>query len=105
VGRCSELWAPAKLSPHNCTVHQLAPVAQRIEHLTTDQKVGGSSPSGRAKGSPASERDPQFPQSFCPAGDECHLVGVNKALVFRSLGRSEKSGPGKRIASMPSMAS
>jgi hypothetical protein len=26
-----------------------APVAQWIEHLTTDQKVGGSSPSGRAK--------------------------------------------------------
>src|SRR3712207_1115925 len=25
-----------------------APVAQRIEHLTTDQKVGGSSASGRA---------------------------------------------------------
>src|SRR6266581_4112205 len=25
-----------------------APVAQRIEHLTTDQEVGGSSPSGRA---------------------------------------------------------
>src|SRR5690625_6866904 len=25
-----------------------APVAQWIEHLTTDQKVGGSSPSGRA---------------------------------------------------------
>jgi hypothetical protein len=25
-----------------------APVAQRIEHLTTDQKVGGSNPSGRA---------------------------------------------------------
>jgi hypothetical protein len=24
-----------------------APVAQRIEHLTTDQKVGGSNPSGR----------------------------------------------------------
>ncbi len=26
-----------------------APVAQRIEHLTTDQEVGGSSPSGRAR--------------------------------------------------------
>ncbi len=26
-----------------------APVAQRIEHLTTDQKVGGSNPSGRTK--------------------------------------------------------
>ena len=25
-----------------------APVAQRIEHLTTDQKVGGSNPFGRA---------------------------------------------------------
>ena len=27
----------------------MAPVAQRIEHLTTDQKVRGSSPLGRAK--------------------------------------------------------
>jgi hypothetical protein len=27
---------------------QPAPVAQRIEHLTTDQKVGGSNPFGRA---------------------------------------------------------
>ena len=25
-----------------------APVAQRIEHLASDQRVGGSSPSGRA---------------------------------------------------------
>ena len=29
--------------PHGC-----APLAQRIEHLTTDQKVGGSNPSWRA---------------------------------------------------------
>src|SRR4051812_5677527 len=29
------------------TSRQRAPVAQRIEHLTTDQKVGGSNPSGR----------------------------------------------------------
>ena len=29
--------------------HQLAFVAQRIEHLTTDQKVGGSSPSKRTE--------------------------------------------------------
>ena len=28
-------------------VSNTAPVAQRIEHLTTDQKVGGSNPSGR----------------------------------------------------------
>src|ERR1700741_1751341 len=27
----------------------IAPVAQRIEHLTTDQKVGGSNPFGRAR--------------------------------------------------------
>jgi hypothetical protein len=30
-----------------------APVAQRIEHLTTDQKVGGSNPFGRAPAPPA----------------------------------------------------
>ena len=30
-----------------------APVAQRIEHLTTDQKVGGSNPSGCANVSPS----------------------------------------------------
>jgi hypothetical protein len=29
-------------------------VAQRIEHLTTDQKVGGSSPSKRTIGGPKS---------------------------------------------------
>ncbi len=29
---------------------QFAPVAQRIEHLTTDQKVWGSNPYGRALG-------------------------------------------------------
>ena len=32
---------------------ELAPVAQRIEHLTTDQKVGGSNPSGRTTKTPA----------------------------------------------------
>ncbi len=32
---------------------ELAPVAQRIEHLTTDQKVGGSNPSGRTSKTPA----------------------------------------------------
>ncbi len=32
---------------------ELAPVAQRIEHLTTDQKVGGSNPSGRTAKTPA----------------------------------------------------
>jgi hypothetical protein len=37
-----------------CAVDCSAPalVAQRIEHLTTDQKVGGSSPSERATESP-----------------------------------------------------
>lgn len=34
-------------SLHSCRQRR-APVAQRIEHLTTDQKVGGSNPFGRA---------------------------------------------------------
>jgi hypothetical protein len=33
-----------------------APVAQRIEHLTTDQKVGGSNPFGRTMQTSGSER-------------------------------------------------
>ena len=37
-----------------------APVAQRIEHLTTDQEVGGSSPSGRAT------HRPRFTDLSCP---------------------------------------
>ena len=40
--------------PHNL-IH--APVAQRIEHLTTDQKVGGSNPFGRARKHPLTCRD------------------------------------------------
>ena len=38
-------WAKVKFA-RNCK----APVAQRIEHLTTDQKVWGSNPYGRALG-------------------------------------------------------
>src|SRR5688572_29753168 len=37
-------WLPDRADAR-ATSH--APVAQRIEHLTTDQKVGGSNPSGR----------------------------------------------------------
>ena len=39
--------------PHSCdTTEDFAPVAQRIEHLTTDQKVRGSNPFGRTLKSP-----------------------------------------------------
>ena len=37
------------LSPFEDTTEVPAPVAQRIEHLTTDQKVGGSNPFGRTQ--------------------------------------------------------
>jgi hypothetical protein len=58
-------WSPARLGSSNRAAPQGPPtcplkvpytmrgppalVAQRIEHLTTDQKVGGSSPSERAR--------------------------------------------------------
>ncbi len=45
--------------------HQLAFVAQRIEHLTTDQKVGGSSPSERAKPEKTSQLLGFFLSPFC----------------------------------------
>src|SRR5690625_1912593 len=40
--------APTAKLTGRCNHAGQAPVAQRIEHLTTDQKVGGSNPSGRA---------------------------------------------------------
>src|SRR3954466_2078097 len=40
--------ASARSIPVGQTTEYAAPVAQRIEHLTTDQKVGGSNPFGRA---------------------------------------------------------
>src|SRR3954447_12623545 len=48
-------WVQIPPSPRSSQIlgsaggNKTAPVAQRIEHLTTDQKVGGSSPSGRAE--------------------------------------------------------
>ena len=46
LGRTGVSYYP--LQPSTSVVAN-APVAQRIEHLTTDQKVGGSNPSGRAE--------------------------------------------------------
>ncbi|GAB3994289.1 hypothetical protein GCM10029992_08240 [Glycomyces albus] len=45
---CSLDRAPGKLVRGLVEQIRNAPLAQRIEHLTTDQKVGGSNPSGRA---------------------------------------------------------
>ena len=41
-----------------CEPHGPAPVAQRIEHLTTDQKVRGSNPFGRANEAPGCSYPP-----------------------------------------------
>ena len=41
------LWAVSS-SIRQSKKFNIAPVAQRIEHLTTDQKVRGSNPLGRA---------------------------------------------------------
>ena len=50
-------------------------VAQRIEHLTTDQKVGGSSPSERAKPEKnfTTSRVLPFLEGRC-VGVECRLA-------------------------------
>src|SRR5699024_4327373 len=43
--------------PGSGTRREHAPVAQRIERLTTDQKVEGSNPSGRTVETPRRQRD------------------------------------------------
>jgi hypothetical protein len=57
-------------------VHVLAPVAQWIEHLTTDQKVGGSSPSGRAdffgRGWPVEKRETSDVSGAYPVLMSCY---------------------------------
>ena len=49
---CGRFQRPScgRLSSSGCSPERPAPVAQRIEHLTTDQKVWGSNPYGRAPG-------------------------------------------------------
>ena len=51
--RATILWTRGRggrnVSEPAVPVHERAPVAQRIEHLTTDQKVWGSNPYGCTK--------------------------------------------------------
>ncbi len=49
VSRCSGSWHRSGAVSERGTATTGAPVAQWIEHLTSDQRVGGSNPSGRAK--------------------------------------------------------
>ena len=65
-----------------------APVAQRIEHLTTDQKVGGSNPSGRAKKLPSELRSSKHSRDL-NARSEC--MNVSKNLSSRTLFRASLS--------------
>ena len=51
-----------------------APVAQRIEHLTTDQKVGGSNPYGRAR-RPGSGAGADCPRGCCRCARPLRLDG------------------------------
>jgi site-specific recombinase XerD len=78
-----------------------APVAQRIEHLTTDQKVGGSNPFGRAQPlSPAQTPAQTIDRTLYTVGTASNLVDVtegNKALLrsftrsLRNANRSERT--------------
>ena len=59
----------------------LAVVAQRIEHLTTDQKVGGSNPSDRASAMSRDIPDGPNPQR---GSDRC-FFGVRMGVMVRRL--------------------
>ena len=61
---------PAADRTVDCPAARSAPVAQRIEHLTTDQEVGGSNPSGCAppeqrKLPPRDHREGRFADTEC----------------------------------------
>ncbi len=86
---------------HKDTGAASAPVAQRIEHLTTDQKVRGSNPFGRAL---LVETTPQVTAPRRPHGRGCLLLRAPATVatpptfvgvVLTSMPRVEK-GPGRR---------
>ena len=72
---------PPRLSSSGCSAEQPAPVAQRIEHLTTDQKVGSSNLSGRA--------DPDGPSASMRM--RAFLVGDRRAASDKSLALCTRS--------------
>src|SRR6266498_2427044 len=63
-----------------------APVAQRIEHLTTDQEVGGSSPSGRATHRPRFTDLNYLSWNF-------KLISVNHSVIQLSSDHVPKARP------------
>ena len=75
-----------------------APVAQRIEHLTTDQKVGGSNPSRRASvcGLPPRPRTPGDGAVLRP-GHRASPFGQTPVGLAAALSRQngERSAPGQ----------
>ena len=65
-----------------------APVAQWIEHLTSDQMVGGSNPSGRAifpRAAPtpilAEAQTPPFPEWRRPRQPMCQMPSPSARIV------------------------
>src|SRR5687768_9472649 len=76
-----------------------APVAQRIEHLTTDQKVWGSNPYRRADrrgppprpgGGPSPSQEPAQPRLW--AGSVVAAVGLEQAEPDLADGRVRRYG-------------
>ena len=68
---------------------RMAPVAQRIEHLTTDQKVGSSSLSGRA---PTTRVDRE-----CVSGGNSRTVRRTGTPPAGPHGGCNRSGPARRL--------
>ena len=69
-----------------------APVAQRIEHLTTDQKVGGSNPYRRASHQPQADPDLRF-RLFRKSWRSARRVPTLRTPVGRWHTEGTSSGP------------
>ena len=66
-------------------------VAQRIEHLTTDQKVGGSSPSERATESPGRSAGHSSPFSSSPSSGLISALPMSSAAAASSAALPSRS--------------
>ena len=86
VAICLGTWAPSSVP--ECRKRH-APVAQRIEHLTTDQKVGGSNPFWRTNAPSSAEQSVagRFPFPADPCRDRS--LPASRSVRFRlEIGRT-----------------
>ena len=90
---------PPRLNAFSHEQLKTAPVAQRIEHLTTDQKVRGSNPFGRTRGGGISSATPADLERLVFHDTALWSAGSARAVIYRRLAYGQRVPPARRAVS------